>query len=124
MAPTFGAPGLLATGGGPGLGFDATGGLGASALPGRELVGVVSLDPFVAAVVAVFFHGVAEPFDGAMPGKTAIGFAEGSAEMDFGAALAAGAAGVTETGRRFAGGGGGGGGGTGAALGFGGMSSR
>ena len=129
--PTFGgagAPGFAAKGGGPGFGFGAGGGaFDASELLGRELVGVVSTEePFVP-VDAVFFQGAADPFAGIIPGKTATGFAEGSAVIGFGkvldaagAAGAAAAAGATGGGRRPAGGGGG----AGAAFGFGGTSSR
>ena len=83
FAPTFGgaaAPGFAANGGGPGFGFGAGGGaLDTRELVGRELVGVVSCeDPFVP-VDAVFFHGAADPFAGIIPGKTATGFADGSA---------------------------------------------
>lgn len=129
MLPIGGAGGfgLFAIGGG--------GGLPASALAGRELAGVLAFDePFVA-VDAVFFHGAAEPFAAAMPGKTDTGLACMSAEMDLGMIFAAGATGATgaagaagadgTTEARFAparapgGGGGGGGGGAAAALGFG-----
>lgn len=132
LAPTFGgAPGFAAKGGGPGFGFGAGGGpLDASELTGREFVGVVSLDdPFVP-IDAVFFQGAADPFEGTIPGKTATGFADGSAVIGFGNVLAVEAVGVTGvTGAAGAVGGtrrppGGGGGGAGAALGFGGTSSR
>lgn len=115
-----GTPGLLAIGGGPGLGFAATGGgFEAIAPPGLDAAGVASAEePFVA-VEVVRFHGAADPLAAAIPGKTATGFAEGSAETAFAAAV-----GTTEGGRLFAGGGGGGGGGASAALGFGGTSSR
>lgn len=109
----FGAPGLLARGGGPGLGFTAGGGaFVARELVGLELAGVLPLEaPFV--VAAVFFHGVAEPLEGAMPGNTATGFADGSAVNAFAGAFATGAADAAGAGgiRRPAGGGGGGGGG-------------
>lgn len=110
LAPTFGAPGLLATGGGVGFGFVDNGG----AFGAVELAGAGTwADPFVD-VDDVFFHGAAEPLEGAIPGKTATGLAEGSATIDFTAAFADGAtgavgAGAIEGGRRFAGSGGGGG---------------
>lgn len=126
--------GFDATGGGTGLGLVATGGGGftPNELEGRELAGVVLDDPLADTAVG-FFQGAAEPFDGARPGKTATGLADASAANDFtdmdktvefeaeagiGAATAASG---TE------GGGGGRGGGeraAGAALGFGGTSSR
>jgi hypothetical protein len=129
-------PGLLAIGGAGGFGLFATGGGGgfpARELAGRELAGVLSLEDPLVAAGTVFFQGVAEPFAGAIPGKTDIGLAEASAATDFGntfaagAAEAAGAGGTTEA--RFTpapvpGGGGGGGGGATAAFGFGGTSSR
>ena len=127
LVPTLGgAPtaGLLATGGGgPGLGFAANGGgFGAATLPGLEVVGVLLCDE--SAADAVLFHGAADPFEGAIPGKTATGFADGSAETDLSPALsAAGAAGGAGVARLAAGGGGGGGGGA-AAFGLGGTSSR
>lgn len=121
---TGGLPGFgfAATGGGAGLGFVATaGGLGANELPGRELAGVLSADASVAA--AVFFHGVADPFAGIIPGKTDTGLAWTSAAKDFtgvgdGFVVAPDEGGVG-CGRRAGGGGGGGV----AAL-FGGTSSR
>ena len=58
--------GLFATGGG--------GGLPARELPGREVAGVVTLELF-AVFATDFFHGVADPFDGAIPGNTATGLA-------------------------------------------------
>jgi len=119
------APGFAATGGGITFGFVATGGggLAFSALEGLELVGVVFAESLVGA--AGFFQGVAEPLEGASPGKTATGLADASAITDltagviFGAAAVASAAGV-DGGRRRAGGGGAAGG----ALGFLGTSSR
>ena len=120
----LGAPGLLAKGGGVGLGLFATGGGGglpARELPGREAAGVLALEPF-AVVAGDFFHGVADPFDGAIPGNTATGFAEASAVT--GLATIFGAAGAPG-GRGAAGGGGGGGGAAaGLALGLGGTSSK
>lgn len=125
----LGAPGLLVKGGGAGLGFEPTGGGGgfpASELPGRELAGVTWLDG-----AGDFFHGVAEPFEGAIPGKTATGFADAFAVTGFGtilgAAGAAGAAGILGPPPPAGGGGGGGGGGGAAAafgFGLGGTSSR
>lgn len=133
----LGAPGFAPTGGGAGLGLFPTGGGGALPAPrelvGRELEEVAGDEvPFVPFPLGVFFQGVADPLDGAIPGKTAIGFADGLAETDcgvilgadevavFGAAGAGGAAGALGA----AGGGGGGGGGAAAALGLGGTSSR
>lgn len=120
---TFGppGPGFAATGGG-GLGFEATGGggLGAKELDGRELAGLESVDaPLLAC--GVFFHGAAEPFDGPIPGKTAMGFADASAVTDL-MVIEGPVPGP-------AGGGGGrrpmgGGGGAATAFGFGGTSSR
>jgi len=81
---------------GAGLGLFATGGGGFAAreLPGRELAGE-SLD-----AVGVFFHGVADPFAGAMPGNADTGLADASAIT--GAGLVTAFAG---TGRRAGGGG-------------------
>lgn len=127
---TFGPVGLEATGGG-GAGFFPIGGAGGGGLPpavleGREFMGVGPAE-----ATGVFFHGAAEPLDGAMPGNTDMGFAEAFAVSDctlilaccvgtavgFGATTgAAGGAG----GRRPMGGGAG----AGAAFGFGGTSSR
>jgi len=127
-----GAPGFAAIGGGLGLFAIGGGGLAARELPGLELAGVL-LDEALA-VPGVFFHGVADPLDGPMPGKTDTGLADESATTDLTGTLAAAAGagvglevvitgvGVTEGGRRF--GGGGGGGGAAAAFGFGGTSSR
>ena len=124
LAGAFGAPGFAPTGGGVVFGFEPIeggGGLPASELDGLEVVGVLLDDPVLA--VAVFFHGAADPFPAAIPGNTATGFALAFAATDltgtdepllgFGAAGAAGGA------RRA-----GGGGAAGAALGFGGISSR
>ncbi len=90
FAPTFGgAPteGFAATGGG-GFGFAARGGFGAAALAGLDVAGVLSFDEWAAD--AVRFHGAAEPFAAAIPGKTATGAAWGLAATDlsptFGAA--------------------------------------
>jgi len=120
FAGGFGAPGFAATGGGVAFGFEPTGGGGglpASELDGLELVGVISDDP---ALAAAFFHGAADPFPAAIPGKTATGFALTSAATglaDMGEPLLGlGAAG----GARRAGGAGA----AGAALGLGGTSSR
>lgn len=76
-----------------------------------------------------FFHGAADPFPAAMPGNTATGFAEGSAETGFGNVFGVGlAVACVNAGGEFAlgggGGGGGGGGATAARLGFGGTNSR
>lgn len=105
---------------GAGAGLAATGGFGLVAIGGPgglisvELEGREAGAEEVADAVGVFFHGVAEPFEGPMPGKIAIGLLETSADTElaigFGAACGVG---------RF---GGGGGVGTGAALG--GTSSR
>lgn len=75
FAPTFGgapAEGFAATGGGA-FGFAARGGLGAAALASLDVAGILSFDESVAE--AVRFHGAAEPFAAAIPGKTATGFA-------------------------------------------------
>ena len=77
---TLGAPGFAPTGGGAGLGFEATGGGGAclpaNELPGLECAGVLSCeDPFDSAAGMFFFQGVADPFAGIIPGKTDTGFA-------------------------------------------------
>lgn len=73
------APGFAATGGGATFGFVATGGGGfaPSELEGRELAGVGSPEPF--AEPGGFFQGVADPFEGVRPGKTAIGLADAPA---------------------------------------------
>jgi hypothetical protein len=92
--------GLVAIGG--------PGGLISSELEGRE-VGAEALD-----ATGVFFHGAADPFEGTMPGKTAIGLLDGSADTE----LAKGFGAAEDAGRL----GGGGGAGAGAALG--GTSSR
>ncbi len=81
---TGGFPGALGVGFAAttgGLGFAATGGgpLDAKELDGRELAGESS---GVELLVGVFFHGVAEPFAAAMPGKTATGFAFAFAVRD------------------------------------------
>jgi len=98
-------------------------------LEGLELAGVVSDEPLVAP--GAFFHGVADPLDGAIPGKTDTGFADESAATGLIGTLAAevgagvdfsgvgAAASIEGGGRRF-----GGGGGAAAALGLGGTSSR
>jgi len=125
----FGPPGLAANGG-AGFGLAATGGGG---LPANELAGLelAGEPPVLSLAVGAFFHGVAEPFDPPIPGKTATGFAPESANIDFAriggfgvdeAVDAVGAGGAW----RFAGGGGGGGGGgaTAAAFGFRGTNSR
>jgi len=121
---TFGPVGLEATGGG-GAGFFPTGGGGGglppAVLDGREFTGVAPAE-----ATGVFFHGAAEPLDGAMPGNTDMGFAEASAARDCTLNLACAAVGFGATtgavggagGRRAAGGG------AGAAFGFGGTRSR
>lgn len=123
--------GFTATGGGFGL-FAATtggGGLVAKELEGLELAVVLSYELLVAP--GAFFHGVADPLDGPIPGKTDTGFADESAAtnligtlaVEFGAGVdfsgVGAAAGIEGGGRRF-----GGGGGAAAALGLGGTSSR
>ena len=109
LAGGFETPGLEATGGG--LGLFATGGAGlfAKELEGREDAGELS----AVAALAVLFQGAADPLEDAIPGKTAIGFAEASAVTDDGLETGVG------TGRVL---GGGAGAATGAALG--GTSSR
>lgn len=120
-----GAPGFAATGG---FGLVATGGGGLPPieLEGLELGGVLCDEPPLEAP-GIFFQGVADPLAADIPGNTDTGFADESADTaligtlaiagaDFGAG---GAAGVVGGGRRF-----GGGGGAGAALGFGGTSSK
>lgn len=76
-----GFPGTLGAGLAPttgGLGFAATGGggLDASELEGLELAGESSVPE------GVFFQGVAEPLEGAIPGNTDTGFADGLASTD------------------------------------------
>jgi hypothetical protein len=71
-----GAPGFAATGGGFSL-FAIGGGLAARELAGLELAGVLPGEAFD--VSNDFFHGVAEPLDGAIPGKTDTGLADESA---------------------------------------------
>ena len=103
---------MLPIGGGAGFGFvPIGGGFAASELPGLDDVGVWSAEESCVAADAVRFQGAADPLEGAIPGKTATGLAEGFAVT----ALAAGAAGTIEGGRLFAAGGGGGGGGGGGA---------
>ena len=119
------APGFVATGGGATLGFAATGGGGfvPSELEGREPAGVASPEWF--AEPATFFHGVAEPFEGVRPGKTATGLADASAVTELTVTETLGAAGVEDT--AGADGGSlraGGGGAAGGARGFLGTSSR
>jgi len=119
---TLGIGGLPPVGfaavGGPGFGLAAIGGGG---LLARELDGLelVSGGPFE--VLVFFFHGVVDPLEEPIPGKTETGLADASAVTDDkgvdGLALATlGGGGM---GRRL-----GGGGGAGLALGFGGTSSR
>lgn len=122
--------GFDATGGGTGLGLVATGGGGftPNELEGREFAGVVLDDPLADTAVG-FFQGAEEPFDGARPGKTATGLADASAANDFKAVefeAEAGIGAATATSGTEGGGGGRGGGerAAGAALGFGGTSSR
>jgi len=85
-------------------------------LPGLELAGVLSDDALDAP--GVFFHGVADPLDGPMPGKTDTGLADESAITDLtgtlivavgigiGLEVVVAAAEVVVGGRRFGGGGG------------------
>lgn len=124
--------GFDATGGGTGLGLVATGGgdFTPNELEGRELGGVLLADPLTD-TAAGFFQGAAEPFDGARPGKTATGLANASAVNDFadmaetvGFEAETGAATTTSGAEGGGGGRGGGGRAAGAALGFGGTSSR
>lgn len=102
------------------MGLTATGGGILAAPPpeaGRELSGAV-----VAFEDAVdFFHGVADPLDGAIPGNTDTGLADASAdrEVTLGAEFEDAGFEALGGGRRPAGGGGGA-----AALGLGGTSSR
>ena len=124
-----GAPGFAATGGGFGLFATGGGGLPPTELEGLELGGVLSDEPLLAP--GAFFHGVADPLDGAIPGKTDTGLADESAVTDLigalatevGAGVGFGAMGVVVGaeggGRRF-----GGGGGATAALGLRGTISR
>lgn len=121
----LGTPGFEARGGADGLGLAATGGGG---LPARELDGLELAGLSSDAVDDTFFHGVADPLEGAMPGKTDTGLAEESAATDLmdcladeiGVGFTEGEADVAEGGgRRFGGGGGGGG-----AFAWGGTSSR
>lgn len=120
------APGFAATGGGATFGFGATGsdGFAPSELAGREFAGVTSVESFTEP--AGFFQGVAEPFDGIRPGKTATGLADALAVTDLTATATLGIAGgeglaVADGGRLRAGGGGGA---VGGALGFLGANSR
>lgn len=121
LPPTggLGAPGFEPTGGGgAGLGFVPTGGGGFAPVAGV---------PFELEA-ASFFHGVAEPFEGAIPGKTETGFADALAATGFGGAA------LTPAGFAASGGfaappgvglaGGGGGGGAATAFGLRGTSSR
>jgi len=117
---SFGAPlGLDDNAGAMGLGLVVTGGGGllAAEFEEVELAGV-SLD-----VLGVFLHGVADPSEGPIPGKTETGFADALAVKDctgtFGAAGGEGTGLDVGGGRRL-----GGGGGVGVGLGFGGTSSR
>ena len=112
--------------GGPGFGFVATGGGGL--LPneefGREALGELSVE---SCGVCVFFHGVAEPFEGPMPGKTETGLAFEFATSDLTGGLADRVEEVVVgggTGALLWVGGGGGGGGVGVALGLGGAGIR
>jgi hypothetical protein len=109
--------------GGPGFGLVAIGGGG---LLARELDGLelVSDGPFE--VLASFFHGVVDPLEGPIPGKTETGLADTSAVTDVKGVENAG---LDELALATLGGGGigrrlGGGGGARVALGFGGTSSR
>jgi hypothetical protein len=119
------APGFAASGGGATFGFVATGGGGfaPSELEGREFAGVGSAESF--AEPADFFQGVAEPFEGVRPGKTATGLADASAVTDLTVTVILGAAGVEDMAGADAGGlRAGGGGAAGGARGFLGTSSR
>lgn len=83
---TFGAPGFAASGGG--FGLTGPGGLEPSELEGFE-GGAGMLG-----ATGVFFHGVADPFDGPMPGNTATGLSNVSGGIGLTCGLgAAGAAG-------------------------------
>jgi len=108
----FAAPGLAPAAGGLGAeGFAVTGGaLGLEATGGTTLplVGVTRSEASDTGVEG-FFHGAADPFEGTIPGNTAIGLAEASAVTEVGATLGVGEG----TGRVL----GGGGGAEGAALG-------
>lgn len=109
------APGLGASGG-PGFSLGAIDGLPA-ADDGRD----VSEPPvFAFEGVIDFFQGVAEPFEGAIPGKTGTGLADASAVPEVGLADDIEGVGLwaAGNGRRPAGGG------AAATLGFGGTSSR
>ena len=100
-----------AFGGAGGVGLVATGGFGLLAIGGAD--GLISSElegrEAGAEALGIFFHGVDDPFEGPMPGKTATSLLDASADTDpakgFGAA--------TDAGRL----GGGGGAGAGAALG-------
>jgi hypothetical protein len=109
--PTFfgggGGAGLTATEGFGLVAIGGPGGLISSELEGRE-VGAEALE-----ATGAFFHGVADPFEGPMPGKTATGLLDTSADTELVTFGGIGAAGRL---------GGGGGAGAGAALG--GKSSR
>ena len=87
-------PGFAATGGGATFGFVATGGGGfaPSELEGREVAGVTSAELFPED--PGFFQGVAEPFGGKRPGKTATGLADPSAATDLTATVTLAADGV------------------------------
>lgn len=119
---SLGAPGFAARGGGEGFGFVPRGGAGLplSTLEGLEISSDVPED-------GVFFHGVADPVTGIMPGNKETGFAEESASRDWTDTLGVVASvgvcltlvGTDGGGRRL-----GGGGGAGATLGCGGASSK
>lgn len=74
-------PGFVARGGGEGFGLVPKGGAGLllNELDGLEISSVPA--------DGVFFHGVAEPLDGIMPGNTETGFAEESASRECAGAL-------------------------------------
>lgn len=110
------APGLAPTAGGLGAaGFPATGeGLGLDATGGGTLPAAGAGFAAFEAGALGFFHGVADPFAGAIPGNTDTGFADASAVTGVAATLGVGVG----AGRVL----GGGGGAAGAALG--GTSSR
>jgi len=82
---TFAAPGLAPTGGG--LGFTATGGPGGFGADTLE-IWEPPLD------IDGFFHGVGDPLEGPMPGKTETGLADASADTEATIGLGAGGAGT------------------------------
>lgn len=122
-------PGFAASGGGFGLFAMGGGPLAPMELPGLELTGVVSVELPVDPPSG-FFHGAANPLEGAIPGKTATGLADAFAAMDVLDALTIGtAAGLGAVGAGAGAGAGmgrrpGGGGGAAGAFGLGGTNSR